>query len=73
MKSAGRGRGFVCKRCRFHSLTVRKVKVPIKRKLKEGLYIPPPRAQRHLTKPLQRYGMEKSGKPDRLFNPWHWP
>ena len=73
MKSAGRGRGFVCKRCGFHSLTVRKVRVPIERKLREGLYIPPPRAHRHLTKPLQRYGMEKSGKPDRLFNPWHWP
>ena len=73
MKSAGRSRGFACKRCGFHSLTLKKVKVPLKRELRKGLYIPPPRAHRHLTKPFRRYGMEKRGRPKSLFNPWHWP
>jgi len=37
------------------------VKAP--RDVRPGLYLPPPRSQRHLTKPLRRYGLEKYGRP----------
>jgi tRNA(Ile2)-agmatinylcytidine synthase len=30
------------------------------RRIRTGLYIPTPKAHRHLTKPLQRYGIEKT-------------
>ncbi len=36
-----------------------KVAVDVKRELKVGLYVTSTRSQRHLTKPLRRYGQEK--------------
>jgi hypothetical protein len=38
-------------------------KVPLlkPRTIKEGLYVPTPKAHIHLTKPRHRYGMEKKG------------
>lgn len=58
MKSEGKNKGFQCKRCgtKKNSLT----KVYILRKVSPGIYLPPPRAMRHLTKPFQRYGQEKA-------------
>jgi tRNA(Ile2)-agmatinylcytidine synthase len=57
MKSEGKNKGYQCKKCGL------KVKGPalikVERKINEGVYIPPPRSMRHLTKPLQRYGLEK--------------
>jgi len=41
------------------------------RVLKPGLYLPPPKAQRHLTKPLKRYGREKEHPPSGMCEPWH--
>jgi tRNA(Ile2) C34 agmatinyltransferase TiaS len=41
------------------------------RDLEIGVYLPPPRAERHLTKPLKRYGLEKTYAPKSLFTPWH--
>ncbi len=73
-ESMGRGQGYRCRRCgrRHRGLTKRVVEVD--RGLVPGLYLPPPRAQRHLTKPLERYGKEKSGYvPGGLYEPWHWP
>ncbi|MBM5804794.1 MAG: DUF1743 domain-containing protein [Candidatus Verstraetearchaeota archaeon] len=58
MKSEGRGKGYQCKRCGL------KAKEPvleeIDRRIKTGVYLPPPRAMRHLTKPFQRFGQEKA-------------
>ena len=52
----------------------RKFFVPQKRNVKTGLYIPTPKAHRHLTKPIHRYGMEKcyySFYPEsKLFTRW---
>jgi len=60
-KSIGRGKGFECKKCGFHGRNLKKIVTEMKRRLKPGLYVTSPRSQRHLTKPLSRYGQEKSG------------
>ncbi|MEM2342303.1 MAG: tRNA(Ile)(2)-agmatinylcytidine synthase [Candidatus Bathyarchaeia archaeon] len=60
MKSIGRGKGFECYKCGFHGINVMKTAIKVERPLKAGLYVAPPRSERHLTKPLSRYGMEKS-------------
>jgi len=73
MKSMGKGQGFRCERCGYRSAELGKVSVRGKRELKKGLYITSPRSQRHLTKPWCRYGREKSGKPDKLIENWHFP
>ncbi len=57
MKSEGKGKGFTCPDCgRFARKKIAKV---TPRSIKEGLYLPPLHSQRHLTKPLKRYGKEK--------------
>lgn len=60
-KSMGRRKGFECKRCGFHGRDLKKTVTEKPRNLKIGLYVTPPRSQRHLTKPLSRYGQEKRG------------
>lgn len=57
MKSEGKGKGYQCKKCGAKSRVPMVIK--LERKINEGLYLPPPRSMRHLTKPLQRYGLEK--------------
>ncbi len=52
MKSAGRGQGYRCKGCKTHK--EKREKTMIKRELKPGVYQVPPRAMRHLSKPLGR-------------------
>lgn len=61
MKSEGKNKGFQCKRCKTLDRYGEKVKLLKPRTIKEDLYIPNAKAQRHLTKPLHRYGMEKNG------------
>jgi tRNA(Ile2)-agmatinylcytidine synthase len=74
MESMGRGKGYRCRHCGLRDGNLRKQAEERERKLRTGLHVPPPRAQRHLTKPLVRYGREKKGhKPGGLFEPWHWP
>ena len=62
-KSMGKEKGFECKKCGFHGRNLKKIIVEKERRLKPGLYITPPRSQRHLTKPLSRYGLEKREPP----------
>lgn len=71
-KSEGRGKGFQCRRCgaRFGEDAVRTV--ARSRSLVPGVYLPPPGAQRHLTKPLVRYGRELHGKRSPLVDGWFW-
>jgi tRNA(Ile2)-agmatinylcytidine synthase len=59
LKSAGKDKGFRCEKCGSRYQGMGKVEVRLKRDLKKGLYISSTRSQRHLTKPLRRYGMEK--------------
>lgn len=68
MKTKGKSKGFKCEKCG------QEAKEPsferLNRTAKEGIYLPPPRSVRHLTKPLQRYGMEKKswdGSVDSFF------
>ena len=73
MKSMGRGKGFRCRKCGFRDPKARKLEVELPRDVKPGLYIPPPRAHRHLTKPYSRYGQEKKGMNYGFVEPWHMP
>ncbi len=52
MESAGRGKGFRCKRCKTKAFE--KVKRRVERYLDTGFYEVPPCARRHLSKPLIR-------------------
>ena len=74
MKSAGRGQGFRCPKCRFASRDASKQFVRRNRVIRPGLYVPDRKAHRHLTKPLSRYGLEKrkwGGVPP--TGTWHAP
>ena len=71
MESAGRGQGYRCRRCKTRYGS--KLDLRIKREIEPGLYLPPPRAHRHLTKPLQRYGREKNFPPKDMIKIWHYP
>lgn len=61
MKSEGRNKGYQCEKCKFRDQKAQKIMVERERVIEPGLYVPTPKAHRHLTKPLHRYGMEKSG------------
>jgi tRNA(Ile2)-agmatinylcytidine synthase len=63
MKSMGKGQGFECRKCGFHGPNLKKTFIETERPIKPGLYITSPRSQRHLTKPLERYGLEKHETP----------
>ncbi|MBS7645006.1 MAG: tRNA(Ile)(2)-agmatinylcytidine synthase [Candidatus Bathyarchaeia archaeon] len=71
MESAGRGQGYRCRKCGAKSKS--KLEIRVNRDVRSGLYLPPPRAHRHLTKPLQRYGREKSSPPETMIETWHHP
>jgi len=71
MKSMGANKGFRCEKCGFRGIQLKKVMVKMKRGLKQRkLYITSPRSQRHLTKPISRYGLEKSSKPRTMISNW---
>jgi len=72
MKSMGKRQGYRCEKCGHRSIELKKMSVRTKRGLDEGLYITSPRSQRHLTKPQCRYGREKSNKPNRMIENWHF-
>ena len=74
LKSMGKGKGFRCEKCGSKFPHINKVAVRLKRELAKGLYVTSPRSQRHLTKPLERYGMEKRGSiAKELIDGWHYP
>lgn len=72
MDSEGSKKGYRCLYCGYRDRSATKVAIESSRTLKEGLYIPPSRAHRHLTKPLQRYGMEKNRWDGRILDGWCW-
>jgi tRNA(Ile2)-agmatinylcytidine synthase len=71
MKSAGRGKGYKCTKCGHKDKDISKIETPVARDLCSGLYLPPARAQRHLTRPIARIGKVNSGKPSSLVSRWH--
>ncbi len=74
LKSMGKNQGFRCEKCGKKFARLKKQEFVVSRGLKPELYITSTRSQRHLTKPLIRYGQEKSRevKPG-LINEWHFP
>lgn len=73
MEAMGREQGYRCRKCSFRGQEMTKQQVVLEREVRGGVYLPPPRAQRHLTKPLQRYGREKNSAEIRLIEKWHYP
>jgi tRNA(Ile2)-agmatinylcytidine synthase len=73
MKSKGRLQGFRCYRCGFRSRSAKPETLEETRSITEELFITSPRSQRHLTKPLGRYGREKRNKPREMAQTWHDP
>lgn len=70
-ESMGRGQGLRCKRCGHREVGLMKVSEKVPRNIKLGIYLPPPRAERHLTKPFKRYGKEKRATIIMPSTPWH--
>ncbi|MEM2634615.1 MAG: tRNA(Ile)(2)-agmatinylcytidine synthase [Nitrososphaerales archaeon] len=70
MVSEGKEKGYSCPYCGFKDKMARKIPKEIPRSLKLGLYLPPAHSQRHLTKPFQRFGLEKNGFTYHLIKDW---
>jgi tRNA(Ile2)-agmatinylcytidine synthase len=70
MESMGSQKGFRCRRCGFRGDDFTKDPIVKARKIVIGVYLPDLDAHRHLTKPLQRYGVEKNGFTSPMFTPW---
>ena len=74
LKSMGKNQGFRCEKCGSKYPQVKKKEKIIPRTLKTGLYLTSTRSQRHLTKPLTRYGQEKTDESSYcLIDEWHSP
>jgi tRNA(Ile2)-agmatinylcytidine synthase len=74
LKSMGRNQGLRCEHCGNKYPELKKTEFTTPRLLKEGLYVTSTRSQRHLTKPLRRYGLEKSCPVHlELIAGWHSP
>jgi tRNA(Ile2)-agmatinylcytidine synthase len=72
LKSMGKHQGFRCEKCGSKFTDLAKVAVAVNRELKTGLYVTSTRSQRHLTKPLRRYGLEKCcWTAGNLIEGWH--
>jgi len=69
MKSLGFNKGFKCKKCGFKSTNVKKSIELTYSILEPGVYLPSPRAYRHLTLPKRRFG--KRPYYNKLISPWH--
>ncbi|MFC3958571.1 tRNA(Ile)(2)-agmatinylcytidine synthase [Halovivax cerinus] len=63
MESAGSDQGYRCRDC--GTTRARRDQVPIERSLEEGWYEVPPRARRHVAKPLVRGGFDAQTHPER--------
>src|SRR6267143_6536048 len=53
-ESMGKGQGLRCKKCKTRPLKASRVGTLDHRKISLGVYLPPPRTHRHLTKPASR-------------------
>jgi tRNA(Ile2)-agmatinylcytidine synthase len=72
LSSMGKDKGYRCPKCRTRYRDGKKTAITVDRGLKLGMYLPPPIAQRHLTKPLLRYGREKTNyTPKSPKAPWN--
>jgi tRNA(Ile2)-agmatinylcytidine synthase len=72
LKSMGKNQGFRCEKCGGKFADLKKKETTVLRQLKPGLYVTSTRSQRHLTKPLRRYGQEKSAGAVKLVDCWNF-
>jgi tRNA(Ile2)-agmatinylcytidine synthase len=72
MKSAGSGKGHKCVKCGYKDSESAKVETRVSRDLHKGLYLPPTRAQRHLTRPQTRLDKKNSSRPKELMPEWYF-
>ena len=68
MKSKGKNQGYKCIKCGSESTRIRKLR--IKHGIQNKLYLPVLSAQRHLIKPIERYGNEKHSKSAKVKGIW---
>ncbi len=54
MKSEGKGKGYSCKKCKIKAPASSAKMVKVKREIERGKFEVPPRARRHLARPLAR-------------------
>jgi tRNA(Ile2)-agmatinylcytidine synthase len=74
LKSMGKNQGFRCESCKARLADLKKIQTVLPRTLQKGLYVTSARSQRHLTKPLRRYGQEKKcAEPEKMIDVWHLP
>jgi tRNA(Ile2)-agmatinylcytidine synthase len=59
-ESMGMNQGFRCRKCKARFPKTSEVKKLVPRKIGLGITLPPPRAHRHLTKPISRHGIQRS-------------
>jgi tRNA(Ile2)-agmatinylcytidine synthase len=71
LKSAGSGKGHKCVKCGYKDSESTKIETRVSRDLNEGLFLPPTRAQRHLTRPHSRLDKKTSSRPNQLIPKWH--
>jgi tRNA(Ile2)-agmatinylcytidine synthase len=72
LKSMGKNQGFRCEKCEAEYGDLTKKEYALPRTLNAGLYVTSTRSQRHLTKPLRRYGLEKQHyDPKPMIEGWH--
>lgn len=72
LKSMGKNQGLRCEKCKNRFPSLSKTQTAEKRNLVTGLYVTSTRSQRHLTKPLRRYGLEKyNAAIIKMVENWH--
>jgi len=74
LKSMGKNQGYRCEKCGGKYPDLKKTETSVPRSLRLGLYVTSTRSQRHLTKPLRRYGQEKvDASANHFISEWHSP
>ncbi len=74
LKSMGKNQGLRCEKCGEKYFELKKKEIAVPRSINPGLYVTSTRSQRHLTKPLRRYGQEKHCVDfDVLLEGWNYP
>ncbi len=63
MESMGAGKGYRCRKCGHRDREASKVRIRVERDIGAGIYKPPPRNMKHLSKPISRIGFEKICRP----------
>ncbi len=73
LKSMGKNQGMRCEKCGGKYNDLKKTEFVVPRAIKLGLYVTSTRSQRHLTKPLCRYGQEKLDNLNfSMISEWHF-